>query len=164
MAGLRYRPENWWWRDGEIKPGPAVVFDVEGVLADAQHRQHLLDGWHRDWNAFFDACDRDGLIGEQAALADLLDPSLTIVLLTARPSRVQAKTEDWLRRHNVRWDLLIMRDYGDYSLARDFKHYTVYELRQFGFELRLALEDDPRNQVMFAREGIPCMYIPSGYH
>ena len=61
-------------------------------------------------------------------------------------------------------DLLIMREYGDYSYARDFKQYTVHELRAYGFELALAFEDDPRNQMMFEREGIPCVYIHSGYH
>ena len=59
---------------------------------------------------------------------------------------------------------MLTAEYGDYSFARDFKHYTVAELRAFGFELRMAVEDDPRNKVMFDDEGIPCVYIHSGYH
>jgi hypothetical protein len=28
----------------------------------------------------------------------------------------------------------------------------------------MAVEDDPRNKAMFDAEGIPCVYIHSGYH
>jgi Na+-transporting methylmalonyl-CoA/oxaloacetate decarboxylase beta subunit len=40
----------------------------------------------------------------------------------------------------------------------------VDELRQFGFDLRLAFEDDPNNFAMFHAMGIPCVYIHSGYY
>ena len=97
-------------------------------------------------------------------LVELLDPQLTIVLLTGRPLRVQPLTIEWLERYGVRWDLLIMRTSGDYSAAREFKRETVKALRDKGFDLRLALEDDPRNREMFHDEGLPCIYIHSGYY
>jgi hypothetical protein len=103
------------------------------------------------------------LIEEIARLLELLDAGLHIVLLTARPIRVQPQTLAWLERYELRWDLLIMRDYGDYSAAREFKQWTVHELRQAGLELVLAFEDDRRNRDMFHREGVPCVYIHSGY-
>ena len=40
----------------------------------------------------------------------------------------------------------------------------VEELRAYGLDLRLAFEDDPRNLDMFHAEGIPCVYIHSGYY
>ncbi|MBV9283626.1 MAG: hypothetical protein JO176_03350, partial [Acidimicrobiia bacterium] len=64
----------------------------------------------------------------------------------------------------LRWDLLIMRDYGDYMVARDFKQDTVHDLRTAGFTLELGFEDDRRNLEMFRSEGIPCVYIHSGYY
>ena len=73
-------------------------------------------------------------------------------------------TEAWLRRYNIRWDVLIMRGWGDYEMARDFKHATVFELRRYGFDLRVAFEDDRRNVEMFRREGVPCVYFHSGYY
>ena len=97
-------------------------------------------------------------------LLDLLDPGLRVVLLTARPGRVHHLTEAWLRHYKIRWDVLLMRPWGDYDMARDFKQSSVWELRQFGFELRLAFEDDRRNVAMFRSEGIPCIYIHSGYY
>lgn len=157
-------PVHWHWRDGPVEPGPAVVFDMDGVLSDAAGRQHLLERPRRDWDAFFEAVGEDQLIDEVARLLEVLDPRLRIVLLTARPIRVQQQTLAWLAEHDLRWDLLVMRDWGDYGAAREFKRDAVHDLRAHGFELRLAFEDDRRNVDMFHREGVPCVYIHSGYY
>jgi hypothetical protein len=57
-----------------------------------------------------------------------------------------------------------MRDRGDYSQVTDFKRMVTRDLRDYGFDLRLALEDDPSNHAMFVAQGIPCVYIHSGYY
>jgi hypothetical protein len=143
-------PDHWRWRDGPVPPGPAVVFDMDGVLSDASRRQHFLEAPRRDWDAFFEACGDDELIDDVARLLDLLDQKHAVVLLTARPMRVRPQTLAWLARYRLRWDLLIMRDWGDYS--------------DLGFDLRLAFEDDRRNVEMFHAQSIPCVYIHSGYY
>jgi phosphoglycolate phosphatase-like HAD superfamily hydrolase len=147
-----------------VEAGPAVVFDLDGVLSDATSRQHFLAYGRRDWDAFFEACGDDLLIEEVACLLSLLDRDLAVVLLTGRPLRVQPQTLAWLERYELRWDLLVMRDYGDYAAARAFKRETVAELRRYGLDLRLAFEDDRRNLEMFRAEGVPCVYIHSGYY
>ena len=157
-------PENWQWRDGRVEPGSAVVFDMDGVLSDASTRQHYLDRPFRDWEAFFEACGEDELISEVARLLDVLDPDLRVVLLTARPGRVRPQTVGWLKRYDLRWDLLVMRDWDDHGSSRGYKQRTVHELRDFGFDLRIAFEDDRRNVDMFHAEGVPCVYIHSGYY
>jgi hypothetical protein len=162
-ARLALRP-SWTWRDGPIEPGPAVVFDVDGVLSDASGRQHHLAGLRRDWDAFFLACGQDPLITEVARLLELLDPALTVVLLTARPARVRRHTLEWLVRHELSYDLLVMREHGDYLQAMEFKREETHALRAYGFDLRLAVEDDPKNLEMFEDEGVPCLYVHSGYY
>lgn len=182
MRGAVASPANWWWRTevaggvegspvlpgptpaGDPDPLPAVLFDLDGVLADATLRQHHLEGRRRDWDAFFDAVGDDDLIHDVARLLGLLDPGLVVVLLTGRPARVHPQTLGWLGRHDLRWDLLVMRDYGDYSAAREFKRRSVGELRAVGFDPQLAFEDDRRNVEMLRDEGVPCIYIHSGYY
>jgi hypothetical protein len=137
---------------------------MDGVLSDAGTRQHFIEKGRRNWNAFFDACGDDPLIDDVARLLELLADDLRIILLTGRPARVQPQTLAWLQRYQLRWDLLIMRDYGDYSAAREFKQWTVHDLRAHGFDLKLAFEDDRRNLEMFRSEGVPCVYIHSGYY
>ena len=140
------------------------MVDIDGVLSDAASRQHYLESPRRDWDAFFEACGDDSLIEEVKVLLDLLDRDLRIVLLTARPERVHHLTEAWLRRYRIRWDLLLMRPWGDYDVARDFKQASVWELREHGFDLVLGIEDDRRNVEMFRKEGVACIYFHSGYY
>ena len=156
--------ENWRWRDGPVRPGPAVVFDMDGVLSDASTRQHYLEYPRRDWEAFFHACGDDELIAEVARLLEVIDAGHRVVLLTARPLRVRPQTLAWLDRYGLRWDLLIMREHSDWMASALFKERSVDELRDYGFELRLAFEDDRRNVSMFHRQGVPCVYIHSGYY
>jgi hypothetical protein len=152
------------WRLGPVEGGRAVVFDMDGVLSDAANRQHFLKGPRRDWNGFFESCGDDPLIEEVARLLSLLADQLTIVLLTARPARVRPQTLSWLERFGLRWDLLVMRDREEHRSALEFKRRSVSELRERGFDLLLSFEDDRRNVAMFHTEGVPSIYIHSGYY
>lgn len=140
------------------------MFDIDGVLADCADRQHFITAGRHDWDEFFEACGDDPLLDDVARLLDVIEDSYRIVLLTGRPIRVQPQTLGWLGRHQLRWDLLIMRDFGDYTAAREFKRGTIRDLRGYGFELALAFEDDRRNLEMFRAEGVHCVYIHSGYY
>ena len=153
---------DWYWNAGPVGPGPTVVFDMDGVLSDASTRQHHLES--RDWDAFFAACGEDEVIHELSRLLSLLQPDLHVVLLTARPLRVRPQTLAWLERHGLRWDLLCMRDDAERSSTQDYKRRVVKDLTALGFELLLAFEDDRRNADMFHSEGVPCVYIHSGYY
>jgi phosphoglycolate phosphatase-like HAD superfamily hydrolase len=164
MTGPPAIPPNWHWRDEPKDPGRAVIFDIDGVLSDATRRQRFLERGRRDWDAFFEACGEDPLVEEIGRLLELLDRDLQVVLLTGRPLRVLPQTVAWLRRYEVRYDLLAMRDHGEYARVTVFKRRTLDELRFFGFDIQLAFEDDPQNRAMFEAEGVPCIYIHSGYY
>jgi hypothetical protein len=157
---------NWRWRGAPHEGGPAVIFDIDGVLADAGHRQDILfaGGKRKNWKAFFDAAGDDAVIEEVARATELIDRDLCVVLLTARPTTIQRITLTWLQQHDLRWDLLVMRPEGDFRSSPDAKRLAVHELRAAGFDLRLAFDDDRRNVDMFHDEGIPCIYIHSGYY
>ena len=99
-----------------------------------------------------------------AALVDVIDQGVVVVLLTGRPVRVQPQTVAWLERNHVRWDLLVMRNAGNYQHSPEFKRLTVKELRERGFEIKVSFEDDLRNIEMFKSEGVPTVYIHSGYY
>jgi hypothetical protein len=160
-------PSHWVWRAEPVDPGLAVIFDIDGVLSDATGRQHFLEEdaeGRKNWRGFFDACGEDPLLEDVAALVEVIDRDVVIVLLTGRPVRVRPNTRAWLERFQLRWDLLIMRNAGNYLHSPEFKRLTVKELRERGFEIKVALEDDHRNIEMFKSEGVPCVYIHSGYY
>lgn len=148
--------------------GRAVVCDIDGVISDAAWRQHLIGKGkaqeEKDWDSFFASCGDDPYIDEVATLLSLLDKDLMVVLLTGRPASVKSQTLSWLKSYPMRWDLLIMRNYGDYSAAKEFKAQSLEEIRSRGIEPVLAFEDDKRNVDMFKSNGVPCVYIHSGYY
>ena len=79
-------PHHWQWRHTPGQPGDCVIVDIDGVLADAGHRQHFLDPPWRDWDGFFAECEGDGVFEESKTLVELLASDLTIVLLSSRPT------------------------------------------------------------------------------
>ena len=86
-----------------------MLVDIDGVLSDASGRQHHLKNpeGRRDWRGFYGAVGEDLPLTAVPGLLSLLDPVLTVVLLSARPAWVFDLTVDWLHRHTMRWDLLI---------------------------------------------------------
>jgi hypothetical protein len=90
-----------------------AVYDIDGVLADARHREHLVATKPKDWDGFFAAVGDDAAIEE--GLADLRDSAGThrIVLVSGRPERTRADTEAWLARQGVPYDRLVLRRDSD---------------------------------------------------
>ena len=158
-------PENWTWSGGEVSAGACVLVDVDGVIADGWHRQHFLQNGQRDWKNFFANAFGDTPIAGSKALVDQFDENLAVVLLTARPHNLHEVTVDWVREHNYRWDLLVMRGRSDGGLSSPkFKRRSVDELRERGFDPQLAIDDDQRNVDMFRDAGIETLYLHSGYY
>ena len=157
-------PKNWLWRQDPIRDGRVVIFDLDGVLCNADGRQHFIRSGQKDWKAFFEACSDDQPIEEMTRLLRLLATDVTVVLLTGRPLEVQDHTVGWLSNQEIPWDLLIMRARGDYADSTVFKQQTVRILRSMGYDIQVAFEDDPQNYEMFEAEGVPCHYRHSGYY
>jgi FMN phosphatase YigB (HAD superfamily) len=160
-------PTNWLWNgeSGESdSTGRVVIFDLDGVLCNADERQHFIRSTKKDWKAFFEACADDQPIEEMTRLLRLFATDVTVVLLTGRPIQVQEQTLSWLTKVDLPWDLLIMRDRGVYSDSTYFKQQSVRKLKAMGFDVQIAFEDDPQNYEMFEAEGVPCHYRYSGYY
>jgi beta-phosphoglucomutase-like phosphatase (HAD superfamily) len=147
-----------------VVPGPCVVVDLDGTLSDASGRQHFLEQQPKDWKRFFAAVGDDPVLAHVARLLECLDPELQVVLLTARPVSTSEATTAWLARFDVGWDLLVMRDVNDYRPSPEAKQDAVRALVGVGFDIRLAIDDDPRNVAMFEAEGIPTLFVSSGYY
>lgn len=155
---------SWYAKTEELAPGPTWCVDIDGVLADARHRQYLIEGQYQDWDQFFQAAGGDGLLEPQKILLDSVSSDTFIALVTARSDWIASLTVNWLIEHEVRWDLLVMRSTYDWRPSAVMKTEAVAQLRSRGFEPTLAIDDDRRNVAAYERLEIPCLYIHSGYH
>ena len=157
-------PEHWQYSSTVPNGSDVVIVDIDGVLADASKRQHYLEQRPKKWQLFFAASADDEVIEEVKRLLDLLDSNVVVVLLTGRPTSIADLTIGWLGRNSIRWNLLISRPDGDYTLATKFKEFETKRLLELGARIHLCLDDDPNNVEMYRRLGLPSLYVHSGYY
>ena len=87
-----------------------------------------------------------------------------VIILTARPVTIQSETLDWLKRHDVDWNALIMRSEQDHKSSAEMKLLAVNEISAASFDPILVFDDDPKNIAMFKEQGIPAVSVYSGYY
>ena len=154
------------WRAEPRPVGRAAVVDIDGVLSDASTRQHFLNNPEgvRDWQGFFGTVGEDRPLVAVPALLHLLDPGITVILLSGRPAWVAERTRDWLERHGIRWDQIVVREGDDVMDPAAFKRDVVCSLREDGWDVVLAFDDNEAIVRMFVAEDIPTLYVHSGYY
>lgn len=142
-----------------------IIVDIDGTLADNTHRQHLILGTQKDWDAFFDACPDDAPIFPVVSLVKSLlrDKSHVVIFVTGRPERIREETLAWLRE-NVGVDdpILMMRPDGDRRPDYEIKADLLSELRSCGVEPELAIDDRPAVAAMWRSEGLLVLQCDEG--
>jgi hypothetical protein len=127
------------------------VVDIDGVLADAGHRQHHLDVRPRDWAAFFAEVGGDAPIAEGLALVRELAADHEVVLLSGRPESTRADTEAWLASCGVPYTRLVLRPDADRRPAAAMKAAALLRMGGPG-TVALVVDDDP--SVIAGLEGL----------
>jgi beta-phosphoglucomutase-like phosphatase (HAD superfamily) len=148
------------------KKPKAVIWDLDGTLADDRARAHYVEvakGRARDWKSYFDAIDTDPPIAaSMEVLRAMHAAGLRILFLTGRPEYTRAKTVRWLEANGLtEYDALLMRPDGEQRPAGFFKADVVARLRR-EYELVCAFEDriDVANHLREA--GVPVFLYGAG--
>lgn len=138
----------------------AIVFDIDGVLADSSYRYYLVE--EKGWKDFFSECHKDPPL-PLCVIAREMWTSMghRIILLTGRPESIRDMTAEWLRKHEVYYDLMLMRQ-NDHYVGSE-KRETLEELMKV-YDIVCAFEDDPKNVLVYRSLGIPVVAIHSGYY
>lgn len=140
------------------------IFDLDGTLANLDHRLPLVKREVPDWPGFFRACVDDEPIDEMIALLRSLHlQGAEIWIVSGRSDEVQEQTEDWLRRHEVPFDALVMRHEGDYRPDHEIKQ-EMYDRMLIEDLERVALVFDDRSRVvdMWRANGLRCLQVAPG--
>ena len=118
-----------------------AVVDIDGVLADAGHRQHHVEQSPKDWDAFFAAVGEDPPIAAGLVLLRELSTEHEVVLLSGRPERTRADTEAWLTRHGIGYGRLVLRPDTDRRTAARFKADAIRAIGE-PVEVEVVVDDD----------------------
>jgi hypothetical protein len=133
-----------------------AVLDIDGTVAEVQHRLHLIDGTqdHERWVQFFAAAADDAVLAEGRQLANELAQEHDIVWLTGRPERIRLLTERWLADHGLPGGPVLMQKSDDLRPARVTKLEQLRALREQR-DIAVVIDDDPRVVEVLRTAGFP---------
>ncbi len=144
-----------------------VLVDIDGTLADCEHRRHFVQDGKRDWKSF--------LSPQMAALDTLNEPvakvvramalaGYSIIYVSARPISLKVVTRAWLQKYNLWFEpkLLYMRKDKDSRADTIVKRELLKEIRKLGYQPVLSLDDRNSVVAMWRDEGITCLQVAEG--
>jgi len=127
----------------------AVMFDIDGTLADTRRRAHLLpyecslawqDWKHELWTKYNDDCINDPVIESNVELLRLFAANeFFIFISTNRPINVHAQTISWLNRNNIPVNGIQMRMCSSSPAVLKMGHARWLMER---FKVSFAFDDD----------------------
>ncbi len=143
-------------------PKDIVIFDLDGTLADIDHRRHLVRERPKRWGEFFEASVHDlpnpPVIAAYRAFQNAPTP-YELWIFSGRSDIVRAQTERWIATHVGPYHRLRMRREGDHTADEVLKRSWVLPVRD-----RVLCVFDDRNKVvaMWRSLGIPCFQVAEG--
>ena len=143
-----------------------VIFDLDGTLALIDKRRDLATkNGKMNWNVFFnpDNIDLDTPNQPVIDMANMLySQDYIIYILSGRSDKTEDATIAWVDKHNVNYDLLIMRPQNQlYKKDSDLKQGWLDTIGKD----RVSMVFDDRNQVVdMWRNGLnlTCFQVADG--
>lgn len=138
-----------------------LIVDLDGTLANDEHRaHHLRDASSRDWSSYFAACGGDSPINHIIQLVRILKiyGGKRVHIYSGRSETARVDTLEWLERHNVPYDRLVMRP----ETERTDDHILKLRWLQNSGEAEnvwLILEDRNRVVAAWRAAGYPCLQV-----
>lgn len=139
---------------------PAVLVDIDGTLADTRGRDHLLEG-DPDWYNHSLACLDDPPIPGNVALVNRLAPKHNIILCSGRSVVAYDLTVEWMGRHGVAWNRIMLRPEGNRDNNAKYKLSVVKRLEAEGYTFLLAIDDYHKTARALSEYGIPTVLVTS---
>lgn len=141
----------------------AYLFDIDGTLANGEHRLHHILKQPKDWDAFFSLCHLDEPISHIVQLCkDLHASGAAIVYVSGRSDVAKQKTMEWIKRHDLPVAPLFMRKTGDHTNDDILKIRMLQEVVASGFEPIMVFDDRNRVVQAWRAHGIPCAQVAPG--
>jgi len=140
------------------------IFDLDGTLADMQHRLHFIKKKPADWKSFFATCVDDKPITNILAICwALQSQNHVIAIISGRSDEVLVETINWLRNNNVNYDFLYMRKAGDHREDFVVKAELLERLQKdWPHEIGGIFEDRKQVVDMYRAKGLRVFQVADG--
>ena len=139
-----------------------VAFDLDGTLANIEHRLRFIKSKPANWPAFFDACEDDlPVLPVIQICTRLIWSGVGVEIWSGRSDRVRDKTERWLDKHAINYTTLRMRKDGDYRADDIVKGEWLDAIPESERPV-LAFDDRQRVVNMWRSRGVICCQVAPG--
>lgn len=142
----------------------AIIVDIDGTLADVEHRVHHVRKEQKDWKSFNDSMDQDRLNHWCAKLIEAMKiQDFDILFVTGRDENYREKTQSWMKQHQIKYDHLFMRAAVDFRSDDEVKKEVYLQEIKDKWEV-LFVVDDRLSVVKMWREqlGLVCLQCDWG--
>lgn len=152
------------------QPKPlAIIVDLDGTLADCEHRRHFIEGdpddptVRKDWKSFYESMSEDPVNQWCEHLVNLhFAADIRVILTTGRPAQYRKLTEAWLSNNAIPFDELYMRAEGDFRADELIKE-EIYKTKIEPAYRTILVVDDRAKVVKKWRElGLTCLQCSEG--
>jgi FMN phosphatase YigB (HAD superfamily) len=143
-----------------------IIFDLDGTLANCDHRLHFIQSKPKNWKAFFAGMEHDTPIKDTITVAHSLYGSYNnLIFCTGRPDTYHDITRNWLIQHVGDYTEncpLYMRAKGDGRPDYEVKLDLLATMHADGFDPKIAFEDRDQVVDMWRRNGLICYQVAKG--
>ena len=141
----------------------AVIVDIDGTLANCEHRRHFILKMPKDWKSFHVGCGQDTVNGWcRTIVLQFKRIGYKILLVSGRIAENRTVTMDWLYLNNIPHDRLLMRKPNDFRDDQIVKR-EIYEDEIKGkYEVLFAVDDRKRIVEMWREVGLVCLQCAEG--
>lgn len=143
---------------------PFVICDIDGTVADCEHRKHHLNGEKKDWKAFFADMANDTPRTEVIEqVREYQDKGHQIIFVSARPEDYRDVTERWLIEHtHLNHAALIMRRSGDTRPDTEVKEQIFKTYFEGKYPIEVVFDDRPSIIRMWRSHGLTVTDVGDG--
>jgi hypothetical protein len=140
----------------------AIIVDLDGTLADCEHRRPLLQ--FGKWKDFFELAPKDTpTLWCMELMEAMRSRGYAILLVTGRPTEYRAATEEWLKQHRITYDWLFMRPGGGDSRKDSVVKGEIYNGKiRDQFEVLFTVDDRRQVVEMWRQLGLTCLQCAEG--
>ena len=141
-----------------------IIFDVDGTIADVEHRRHHVTQQPTDWKSFKEQTRFDTPVEWVCDIAKRhIARGDDVAFFSARNeeqrSITEAQIEAWI---GLGHKGLFLRPDGDFRPDEEFKSDLADKFEEFGGKIDIVFDDRNKVVVMWRARGTTCVQVAEG--
>lgn len=122
---------------------PFVICDIDGTIANIDHRLHYVKEDPKNWNSFFAELNNDEPRTEIISkVLDKIKLGYELIYVSGRPESYREETIKWMRKHDIPTAPILMRRSNDKRPDTEVKQ-EIYDKYLKHYQIDCVFDDRP---------------------